>query len=134
MLDVNKKSHVIRYVLILLIFSTLKKLRFWQNCEEVLNWLNSESWAELHKGHILGSQVRSRDMSRGEVACRGHASCPKWFAFTNRWNSNSANSFRVKCSCQLEIRLKAIKCYERLLYYLFFLPLAYSLSLLPLCL
>ena len=41
----NRKSHVIRYMLILQISSTPKKLCFWQNCEEVFNRL------ELNKLH-----------------------------------------------------------------------------------
>ena len=64
MLIVNRKSHVIRHMLILQNFSALKKLRFWQNHEEVLNWLNSTSWAKLYKGHI--------QKSRREVMCKGY--------------------------------------------------------------
>ena len=41
MLSVNKRSHVIRYMPILQIFGTSKKLRFLQKRKEVLNQLNS---------------------------------------------------------------------------------------------
>ena len=40
MLNMNEKSHMIWHVLITQIFSTAKKLCFWQNHEKVLNWLN----------------------------------------------------------------------------------------------
>ena len=33
---------------------------------------------------------------------------------------NSADSLRIKCNCQLVVRLKANKCYQRLLCYLSF--------------
>ena len=52
MLNVNWKSHVICHVLTLRTFGTLKKLRFWQNQEEVLNQLNFASWAELYKNYV----------------------------------------------------------------------------------
>ena len=51
-------------MLTLRIFYTLKKLQFWQNCEEVLNQLNSAGWAELHKGHVQELQ--------GEVTYKKH--------------------------------------------------------------
>ena len=50
---------------------------------------------------------------------RGLRIDPKWFAFTNGWRFNSANSFRVKHRCQMVVKLKANKCYLRLLCYLF---------------
>ena len=77
MLSVNGKNHVIRHVLTLRIFGAVKKLRFQQNCEKVLNWLNSTNWAKLHKSHVQGSQDK--------ITCKGHASCPRWSAFTNGW-------------------------------------------------
>ena len=52
MLSVNRRSHVIRYVLTLRIFAAPKKLRFWQNCEKVFNQLNFMNWVELYKGHV----------------------------------------------------------------------------------
>ena len=60
MLSMNGRSHVILHVLTLRIFGTLKKLRFRQNCREVLNWLNSANWSELHKATYRGHRVRSR--------------------------------------------------------------------------
>ena len=116
MLSVNGKSHVIRHVLILQIFGAPKKLRFRQNPEKVLNWLNSANWAELHKRHVQGS--RGKVTCRGHVdgvACRGHASCSGWSAFTDGRSFNSTDSSRVKRRCQLVIRLKANKCYQELL-------------------
>ena len=64
MFNVNKKSHVIRYVLILRIFSASKKLRFWQNHKKVLNQLNFASNAKLHKDYVQGSRI--------EVMCGSH--------------------------------------------------------------
>ena len=52
MLSMIKKSHVICHVLTLQIFNTLKKLRFLQNHDEVLNWLNSASWIEVYKNYV----------------------------------------------------------------------------------
>ena len=113
MLIVNGRSDVIRHVLTLRIFGATKKLRFWQNCEEVLNRLNSASWAELHKGHVQWSRVEVT--CRGEVMCRGHASCPKWFAFINRRSSRVRTLQKSKRKYQLVVRLKANKCYQELL-------------------
>ena len=64
MLSVNRRSHVIRHVLILRIFGAPKKLCLWQNREEVFNRLNSTNWIELHKGHV--------QMSRGEIIYRDY--------------------------------------------------------------
>ena len=91
MLSVNGRSHVIRHILTIRIFRAPKKLCFWQNREEVFNWLNSASWAApgpragvMGWGHVQGSHV--------EVTCKGHASCLRWFAFMNGWNYNGADS------------------------------------------
>ena len=108
----NRKSHVIRHILILQIFSALKKLCFCQNREKVFNWLNSTNWVKLHKGHVqkLWGEVTYRD----EVTCRRHASCSKWSAFTNGWSNNSTDS-SIQRRCQLVIRLKVNKYYQKLL-------------------
>ena len=63
------------------------------------------------RGQVQGSQ--------GDVTCQGHTSCPEWSAFTNGWSNNSAD-FSSQRSCQLVVRLKAIKCDEGLLCYLSF--------------
>ena len=81
MLSVNKKSHVIRHVLTLRILNAPKKLCFWQNCEEVFNWLNSVSELSCTKATCRDHGVKSRaeitcrdhvQGSRAGVTCRGH--------------------------------------------------------------
>ena len=116
MLNVNGKSHVICHVLTLRIFGASKKLRFQQNREKVFNRLNFTNWVELHKGHIQGS--RDEVTCIGKVTCKRHASCSEWSAFIYGWSCNSANSSRIKYRCQLVVRLKANKCYQKLLGYL----------------
>ena len=139
MLSVNGKSHVIHHVLILRIFGTPKKLRFWQNREEVLNWLNFASWAELHKATYKGHGVRSRARatSRGHrVRSRaGGMQIAQSNLYLQMGGVVMVRTLWVKCRCQLVVKLKAIKCYKRLLYYVSFyiLSLAYSLLLSPLC-
>ena len=114
MLSVNKRNHVICYVLTLRIFGISKKLCFCWNREEVFNQLNSTNWVKLYKGHI--------QESRGEVTCRGHVqgACklPAVICIYEWAEFNGADSSRVKHRCQLIVRLKAIKCYEGLLCYL----------------
>ena len=109
---------MICHVLRLWIFGTLKKLRFWQNCEKVLNWLNSISWAEFHKGYV--------QQSRGKVTCRSHVqgACKlPWVIYIyKRAEFNGADFLKVKYKCQLIVRLKTIEYYKRLLCYLSFLP------------
>ena len=92
MLSVNGKSHVIRHVLTLQIFGAPKKLRFWQNREEMFNRHNSTNWVELHKGYMQGS--------RDEVTCRGHGVRSRAggmqvvrsdLHFTNGWSYNSGD-------------------------------------------
>ena len=105
---------MIHHVLTLRIFSALKKLYFWQNLEEVFNQLNSTNRVKLHKGHVQGS--------RGKVTCRAHVQGAykllgviyiyEWVKF------NGADSSKVKYRCQLVVRLKANKCYQKLLRYL----------------
>ena len=119
MLSVNGRSHMICHVLTLRIFGVSKKLRFWQNRENVFNQLNSTNWVKLHKGHVQGSW--------GEVTCKGHvqrlSAGDMQFARSDLHlqmggGFNSTNSFRVKRRCQLLVRLKANKCYQGLLCYL----------------
>ena len=55
-------------------------------------------------------------MLRG-IACRGYASYPGWFAFTNR-RSLTVQTFWAKCRCQLVVKLKANKYYPELLSFL----------------
>ena len=67
---------------ILQIIGTSKKLHFWQNREKVLNWLNSASWAELHKGHMQESQGEVTykihvQESRRRVRVQGTCKLPK---------------------------------------------------------
>ena len=114
MLSMNNKSHMIRHVLKLQIFSTTKKLHFWQNHEEVLNQLNSMGWVGCLK--IAGSGPMQTSYIK--VTCRGHMNYLEQSAFTNRRNFNNTDSSRVKLSCQLVVRLKANKCYYQLLGYL----------------
>ena len=128
MLSVNGKSHVIRHVLTIRIFGASKKLRFWQNRKEVLNWLNSANWAELHKGYVQGS--------RGQITCRGHVqgACelPGVICIYEWAEFNGADSSKVKRSYQLVIRLKANKCYYKLLRYLsYYIKLLSRLQLVP---
>ena len=47
MLSINKKSHVIFFIITLSFFGILKEIALWQNCEEVLNSLNSTSCVEI---------------------------------------------------------------------------------------
>ena len=105
MLIMNRRSHVIRHMLTLRIFDTSKKLCFWQNREEVFNWLNSTNWVSCTKA-----------MCRGHVqgVCKlpGVICIYKWAEF------NGTDSLRVKGRCQLVVRLKANKCYQGLIYYL----------------
>ena len=105
MLSVNGRSHVIRHVLTLRIFGASKKLRFWQNREEVFNRLNSTNWIELHKGNVQGP--RGEVTCRGKVTCRGHASCPGGVV--------TMQTLWVKHRCQLVVRLKTNKYYQELL-------------------
>ena len=80
MLNMNKKSHVICYVLTLKIFDNPKKLRFWQNSEEVLNWLNFASWFKLHRGHMQESRGKVMCRSQVQDACKlpGMITIYKW--------------------------------------------------------
>ena len=116
MLSVNTKSHVICHVLTLQIFGTPKKLCFWQNCEEVFNWLNFANSVELHKSYIRVS--RDEVICRSEVTFRGYTSCLKWSAFTNIRSLTVRTLQESKCRCQLVVRLKANECYQKLLCYL----------------
>ena len=122
----NGISHMICYVLILLISSALKKLRFWQNRKEVLNSLNFACWVELYVQRLY-KEITWRNYVI-EFICRYHVHYLGWSAPTNERFTNredykigfSADSLRVKCKCQLIVRLKANKYYQKLLYYLFF--------------
>ena len=113
MLNVNGQSHVIHHVLTLRNFGALKKLHFWQNCEEVLNQLNSASELRCTKATCRGHGVRSH----AEVLCRGmqvarsdlHLWIDRVIIVRILW---------VKRKCQLVVRLKANKCYQELLCYL----------------
>ena len=67
MLNVNKKSYVICYMLTLRIFSAPKKLHFRQNRKKVLNWLNSANWAKLHKGHVQKLRVRGMQVAQSDL-------------------------------------------------------------------
>ena len=118
MFSVNKRSHVIRHVLTLRIFGTSKKLRFRRNREEVLNWLNSVGWGELHKGYVQEPQ--------GEITCRGHVQGSDAGDMRvaqsdlHLWMGGviTVQTLWVKRMCQLVVRVKANKCYQRLLRYL----------------
>ena len=112
MLSVNRKSHVIRYVLTLRIFGAPKKLRFRQNHEEVFNRLNSTNWVKLHKGHLQGSL--------SEVMCRGHVQGSRAGGIRVARSDlhlqmGGVPQCRLKRKCQLVVRLKADKCYQELL-------------------
>ena len=113
MLSVNKRSYMICHMLTLQIFSAPKRLRFWQNREEMLNWLNSGSWVDLYEGHMQGL--------RGEVTYKGHVQGSHaagvqicwsnlYLKMGNQWYA-STNSSRVKHRCQLVVRLKTNKYY-----------------------
>ena len=118
MLSLIGRSHVIRHVLTLRIFGTLKKLRFWQNCEEVLNWLNSASWDELHKGYVQGPRdgVTCRDHVQGSRA--GDMQVARSDLYLQMGGVITVQTLWVKRRCQLVVRLKANKCYQGLLCYL----------------
>ena len=62
---IHEKIYMIHNVLTSQIFSTPKKLCFWQNCGEVLSWLNSANWAELYKSHM--QELRDKVMYKGHV-------------------------------------------------------------------
>ena len=119
MLSVNGKSHMIRHVLVLRIFGALNKLRFWQNHEEVLNWLNSASELSYTKATCRGHKVRSRAGVTGWGHMQGlhtggmqvapsdlHLEIGRVITVQALW---------VKRRCQLVVRLKANKCYQKLL-------------------
>ena len=118
MLSMNRRSHVIRHVLTLQIFGILKKLRFWRNREEVLNQLNFASWGEQHKGHVQGS--------RGDVTCRGNVQGSRARGIQVArsdlylWMGGviTVQTLWIKRRCQLVVRLKANKYYQKLLRYL----------------
>ena len=48
-----------------------KKLRFWQNRKEMLNWFNSASRVELNKGHMQGSRGKMKCKSYMKRSCAG---------------------------------------------------------------
>ena len=119
MLSIKGKSHVIRHMLTLWVFCALKKLLFWQNRKEVLNWLNSASGVKLHKGHVqvLQDEITYRSHLQGsgrEVAWRGYVSCWGWSVFTNGRSCNNTNALS-QSKCQLVVKLKANECYQELL-------------------
>ena len=126
MLSVNGKSHVIRHVLTIQIFGALKKLRFGQNQNRYS--INSTPQASQRPnarvtewGHMQGW--------RGEVTCKGYTSCSGWTAFMNGWSCNSVNSLSQH-RCQLVVRLKANKCYQKLFSFLsFYINLLNSFNL-----
>ena len=107
MLSVNGRNHVIRHVLTPRIFGTPKKLCFWQNHKEMFNQLNSTNWVELHKGHVQELRGEACTTVTGwghmQEACKlSRMICIyKWAKF------NGAHSLRIKCKCQLVVRLKA---------------------------
>ena len=113
-LSVNRKIHVMCHVPTLRIFSTLKKLRFWQNCEDVFNQLNYTNWVELHKGHV--------QESKGEVMCKGHVEGSRAGGMQVAWGDLhlqigrviTVQTLWVKRKCQLVVRLKANKSYQEL--------------------
>ena len=119
MLSVNRRSYVIRHVLILRIFVILKKLHFWQNREKMLNRLNPTSWAELHKATYRSHGVRSRAGAMGN----GHGVKSRtggiWLARSDlhlkMGGVITVRTLRFKRSCQLVVRLKANKYYQELL-------------------
>ena len=119
MLSINGRSHVIHYVLTLQIFSAAKKLCFWQKSKKVLNWLNSANWAKLHKGHVKESQdeVTSRGHVDG-VAYKGAYKLPNVICIYQWAEFNNADFSRVKCRCQLIVKLKANKYYQELFFFL----------------
>ena len=134
-LSVNGRSHVICHVLTLQIFGAPKKLRFWQDCEEMFNWLNSTNWVELIKTTCSCQRVRSRagvtcrghvQGSRAGVTCRGHiqgsVTGSMWVVqgdlHLQMGGVITVQTLRVKCRCQLVVRLKANECYQELLRYL----------------
>ena len=115
MFIVNRKSHVMRHILTLRIFGTLKKLCFWQNREKVFNQLNSTNWVELHKSHVQGSRSqvtwrdhRVRSRAGGMQVARGNL----------HLQMGRVQQCRLKHRCQLIVRLKTNKCYQKLLHYL----------------
>ena len=124
MLSVNGRSHVIRYVLTLRIFSAAKKLRFWQNPKKVLNQLNSANWAELHKSHVQRSRVRSRARVTGWAhvqGSRGEGLRAKGMRVAWRdlhLQMGGVQQLKVKCRCQFVLKLKANKSYQELFYFL----------------
>ena len=83
----NKRSYVIRHVLILRIFGAPKKLHFWQNRKEVLNRLNFASKLSctsttcrghgvmsragvMYRGHVEGSRTGSMRVAKGDLHLR----------------------------------------------------------------
>ena len=120
MLSVNGKSHVIHHVLTQQILGAPKKLRFQQNFDKMLNWLNFASYTKATcRGH--GLRLRAR------VMCRGHVqgACAKGMQIA--WSNLHleiggvimVHTLWIKYRCQLVIRLKAIKYKKDISCYLF---------------
>ena len=89
-----------------------KKFCFWRNLEEMLNWLKSARWIELENSHMK-SHVRWL--------------YAKMIVDTTNWTKSrkdkfiklqNNNSLKVKCECQLIVRLKVIKSIEELFCFL----------------
>ena len=66
MLSINKKTHIIRYVLILQFFNILKKFCFQQNCKKMFSQLNSASWVKLNKV-IYKSYIKINDIKNDKM-------------------------------------------------------------------
>ena len=119
MFSVNRRSHVIRYVLTLQIFGTSRSCAFGKTVK--MSSINSTPQIEL--SYIKGTWRSYRVKSCAEVMCRDHVDYPEQSAFINGWSCNSVevtcgvHCSRVKRGCQLVVRLKANKCYQELLCY-----------------
>ena len=116
-LSVNGRSHVIRHVLTLRMFGAPKKLRFWRNCKEMFNGLNSTNWVELHKGQVQG--VTGWVHVQGWDHVQGSRAGGIWVAWSDlhlrMGGVLTVQTLQVKRRCQLVVKLKANKCYQELL-------------------
>ena len=134
MLSVNGRSYMIRHVLILQIFGALKKLCFWQNRKKVFNQLNFASELSYTKATCKGHRIRSCagvtgwsyvQGSQDEIACKSHRirSRVKGMRVAQgdlHLEMGEVQKWRLKHKCQLVVRLKVNKYYQKLLCYLSF--------------
>ena len=116
----NRKSHIIRHLLTLQIFSASKSCAFGKTvkkCSIDLTWQIKLSCTKV--------TCRSHKVKlRAGVTCRnyvqGACKLPKVICIYKWVELYKVDSSKIKYKCQLVVRIKANECYQELLSYLSF--------------